>query len=123
MPANQWGKGPKEPMCRLFAKRGRFLLPSPIFPEQPRLLPETGTLSLAIVLRFLEEVLMLATKTITDLQTLIEARDFVALREQIKNWTSGDIADLMEPLPADQEAIVFRLLPREQAAAVFSYLS
>jgi magnesium transporter len=66
---------------------------------------------------------MLSTKTIVDLQTLIETRDFSTLREQIKNWSAGDLADLMEPLPLEKEAIFFRLLPREQAAAVFSYLS
>ena len=62
-------------------------------------------------------------KTITDFDALIEARDFTGLHKQIKNWSAGDIADLMEPLPTEKEAIVFRLLPREQAAMVFSYLS
>lgn len=66
---------------------------------------------------------MALPKISIDLEALIEARDFNTLREQIKNWTPGDLADLMEPLPADREAIVFRLLPRERAAAVFSYLS
>ena len=57
-----------------------------------------------------------------DLEALIEARDFTALREEIRNWPAGDLADLMEPLPAEKEAVVFRLLPREQAAQTFSYL-
>lgn len=57
-----------------------------------------------------------------DLDELIEARNFPALHERIKNWPAGDLADLMEPLSAEKEAIVFRLLPREQAASVFSYL-
>jgi magnesium transporter len=61
--------------------------------------------------------------TMVDLEALIEARNFNALREQTKNWPAGDLAELMEPLPAEKEAIVFRLLPREQAAEVFSYLS
>ena len=55
-----------------------------------------------------------------DLKALIEARDFNTLREQAKNWSAGDLAELMEPLPVEQEAIVFRLLPRDQAADVFS---
>ena len=50
-------------------------------------------------------------------------RDFNALREQTRNWSATDIADLMEPLPVEKQAIVFRLLPREQAAKVFTYLS
>src|SRR5512138_987011 len=56
------------------------------------------------------------------LEQLIEDRDFTGLRELIKNWRPGDVADLMEPLPADREAVVFRLLPRDQAAKVFTYL-
>src|SRR5689334_17908063 len=71
----------------------------------------------------MEEVPMLSTKTIVDFETLIETRDFSTLREHTKNWSAGDLADLMEPLPLEKEAIVFRLLPREQAAEVFSYLS
>jgi magnesium transporter len=58
-----------------------------------------------------------------DLESLIESRDFTALREQTRNWPAGDLAELMEPLSAEKEAIVFRLLAREQAADVFSYLS
>ena len=65
---------------------------------------------------------MNANLTILDLETYIEARDFVALRAEIKNWPAGDLADLMEPLPAEKEAVVFRLLPRSEAAQVFSYL-
>ncbi len=65
---------------------------------------------------------MNANLTVLDLETLIEARDFTALREEIKNWPAGDLADLMEPLPAEKEAVVFRLLPRAEAAQVFAYL-
>ena len=65
---------------------------------------------------------MNAEITILDLESLIEARDFVSLREQIRNWPAGDLADLMEPLSAEKEAVVFRLLPRDEAAQVFSYL-
>ena len=65
---------------------------------------------------------MNANLTVFDLETYVEARDFVALRAEIKNWPAGDLADLMEPLPAEKEAVVFRLLPRAEAAHVFSYL-
>jgi magnesium transporter len=60
--------------------------------------------------------------TSMDLDALIKSRDFPALHERIKNWPAGDLADLMEPLSAGKEAIVFRLLPRGLAANVFSYL-
>ena len=65
---------------------------------------------------------MNAQITTVDLESMIEARDFTSLREQIKNWTPGDLAELMEPLSAEKEAVVFRLLPRDQAAQVFAYL-
>lgn len=60
---------------------------------------------------------------LVNIEALIDARDFNRLREETKNWSAGDIADLMEPLTAEKEAVVFRLLPRDQAARVFSYLS
>jgi magnesium transporter len=63
------------------------------------------------------------TLKMIDLEALIEAREFNTLREELKNWPPGDLAELMEPLSAEKEAIVFRLLPREQAAEVFTYLS
>ena len=65
---------------------------------------------------------MNAEMTILDLEALIEARDFVSLREQIRNWPAGDLADLMEPLSVEKEAVVFRLLPRDEAAQVFGHL-
>lgn len=63
------------------------------------------------------------TLAMINLEALIETRDFNTLREQTKNWSAGDLAELMEPLSAEKEAVIFRLLPREQAAGVFSYLS
>ena len=63
------------------------------------------------------------TLKMIDLEAFIEAREFNTLREELKNWPAGELAELMEPLSAEKEAIVFRLLPREQAAEVFTYLS
>ena len=57
-----------------------------------------------------------------DLKSLIAARDFGALREETRNWRASDLVDIIESLSADEQAIVFRLLPRELAAKVFSYL-
>jgi magnesium transporter len=65
---------------------------------------------------------MNAEITTLDLEALIEARDFTSLREEIRNWPAGDLADMMEPLPIEKEAVVFRLLPRQQASQIFSYL-
>lgn len=57
-----------------------------------------------------------------DFNTLIEAREFTAIRELTRNWSATDLAELMGPLSAEKEVILFRLLPRDRAAKVFSYL-
>src|SRR5215468_1120735 len=59
----------------------------------------------------------------TDLERVIQARDFVALREMLKHWSPGTTAALIEPLPVEQQVVAFRLLPRDLAADVFEYLS
>lgn len=63
------------------------------------------------------------TLKMIDLEALLAARDFNTLREETRNWNVADLAEIMEPLAAEKEAIIFRLLPREQAAGVFTYLS
>lgn len=57
-----------------------------------------------------------------NLDGLISARDFAAVRENTKNWRASDLAAVLQPLSAERAAVVFRLLPRELAAKVFSYL-
>lgn len=66
---------------------------------------------------------MLTDVPTLDLDALIEARDFAGLRQETQNWPPADLAALMEPLSPENEAIVFRLLPRDQAAHVFSHIS
>jgi magnesium transporter len=65
---------------------------------------------------------MTSTDSILDFRSLIAARDFATLREETQNWRASDLVDVIEPLSAAEQAIVFRLLPRELAAKVFSYL-
>ena len=69
-----------------------------------------------------EELMQASAVTVPELEALLNAHDFNAIRKLTKNWAADDLADFMEPLPAEREAVVFRLLPREQAAMVFSYL-
>jgi len=59
----------------------------------------------------------------TDLERVIQARDFGALHEMLKHWSPGTAAGLIEPLPIEQQVVAFRLLPRDLAADVFEYLS
>jgi magnesium transporter len=57
-----------------------------------------------------------------DLEQLIQAKDWDALREAMAGMDDPDVAELMIDLPPEDEGVLFRLLPRGRAAAVFSYL-
>jgi magnesium transporter len=58
----------------------------------------------------------------SDLERVIQARDFVALHEMLKHWSPATTAELLETLSVEQQVIAFRLLPRDLAADVFEYL-
>src|SRR5262249_27696851 len=53
---------------------------------------------------------------------LIQNRNWDALRARIRGMNPSDVADLIIALPAEEEAFVFRVLPKDQAGEVFSYL-
>lgn len=57
-----------------------------------------------------------------EIQSLIEARNFSALREVFVDFTPADIAEIINDVPEQDRAVVFRLLPHVQAADVFEYL-
>ncbi len=65
---------------------------------------------------------MLGQLFLPEIEELIEARDFVALRDLLADLEPPDIADLFADLPPERVAVIFRLLPRETATAVFGYL-
>ena len=56
------------------------------------------------------------------LQDLVKRHSFRRLREILTEMNEVDIAEFLDELQPDQQAIVFRLLPKEQAAEVFAYL-
>ena len=58
----------------------------------------------------------------TQVPELIRAQRWQDLRAALADTNSSDIADLIIALPPDQEAFVFRLLPKDRAADVFAYL-
>ncbi|GAB1404636.1 Magnesium transporter MgtE [anaerobic digester metagenome] len=58
-----------------------------------------------------------------DFQELIEQRDWRTLRRELKLLKSHDIAEIIEDLSEDNDIILFRLLPREEAKNTFQYLS
>jgi magnesium transporter len=57
-----------------------------------------------------------------EIKSLIDSRDFNALREIFREWPPADVAEVILDLPEDQQVIVFRVLPHALAADVFEYL-
>lgn len=56
-----------------------------------------------------------------EIMDLIQNRQFTDLKEVLLDWTPIDIADLFLSLPENEQAIFFRLLPKDLAADVFEY--
>jgi magnesium transporter len=57
-----------------------------------------------------------------EIRSMIEARDFAALREVFREWPPPDVAEVILDLPEDEQVIIFRVLPHDLAADVFEYL-
>ncbi len=57
-----------------------------------------------------------------ELLELVEARRFEELRTRLGDREPPDLAELMDDLPHEAEAVVFRILPRDLAADTFEYL-
>jgi magnesium transporter len=58
-----------------------------------------------------------------DLESIIQDRDFSALRSTLDSWSPADLASLLVRLPVEDQVIVFRSLPRKTASTVFHYLN
>lgn len=65
-----------------------------------------------------EEQLDLLLEQMTD---LLESRQYLELRELFTDINRADIALLLEELPEEKLPLVFRILPKEDAAEVFAY--
>src|SRR5438270_5622070 len=57
-----------------------------------------------------------------EIKSLIDARNFGALRELFREWPPADVAEVILDLPEDEQVIIFRVLPHALAADVFEYL-
>jgi magnesium transporter len=57
-----------------------------------------------------------------EIKSLIDARDFGALREVFREWPPADVAEVILDVPEDEQVIIFRVLPHTLAADVFEYL-
>jgi magnesium transporter len=56
------------------------------------------------------------------IKALIEARDFPALRNVFLDLLPADVAEFLNELPDDEQAIVFRMLPQKKATQVLEYM-
>jgi magnesium transporter len=58
-----------------------------------------------------------------ELAAAIRARDYARLRDITRNRHASDVAALLTDLSLEDQVLVFRVLPRKDAASVFEYLS
>jgi len=59
---------------------------------------------------------------IPEIKSLIDARDFNALRALFSEWPPADVAEVILDMAEDDQCIIFRVLPHALAADVFEYL-
>lgn len=65
---------------------------------------------------------MLKELLLPDIKELLKEKKFLEIKEGIKDWEAPEVADLLMELDEEEQGIFFRLLTRQQAAEVFSYL-
>ena len=56
------------------------------------------------------------------LMELVAKKQFRRLKDLLSDMNEVDIAEFLDELEPDQQAVVFRLLPKDMAAEVFTYL-
>src|SRR5205085_841893 len=61
-------------------------------------------------------------KPADELAAAVRTRDFTHLRDIVRNRPPADLAELLAELSLEDQAVVFRLLPRRDAAGTFEYL-
>jgi len=69
-----------------------------------------------------ERLVMVGKLLAPEIKSLIDARDFNALRELFREWPPADVAEVILDLPDDEQVIIFRVLPAALAADVFEYI-
>src|SRR6184192_4454057 len=57
-----------------------------------------------------------------EIRSLIDARNFGALRDLFKEWPPADVAEVILDMEEDDQVIIFRVLPATLAADVFEYI-
>ena len=62
------------------------------------------------------------TFSATAIELALRERDYARVRASFTDQYPADVAELIQQLEEEQRAVLFRLLPREQAAETFEYL-
>ena len=58
-----------------------------------------------------------------EIKKLLELKDWRTLKEALSEWAAQDIVDLLDSIDDSDKVVLFRLLPRDLAAEVFSELN
>jgi magnesium transporter len=58
-----------------------------------------------------------------ELAAVVRQRDFVRLRDMVRNRPASDLATALTDLTPEDQVVAFRVLPRKVAAATFEYLT
>ncbi len=64
-----------------------------------------------------------AARPADELSAIVRTRDYSKLRDMIRNRPPEHLAQLLGDLTIEDQVVVFRLLPRKDAAATFEYMS
>ena len=57
------------------------------------------------------------------LKKLIDEKDYKSIRQELSGLHPNDIAEIIDEMSAEESVILIRVMPKDQAADVFSYLS
>jgi magnesium transporter len=57
-----------------------------------------------------------------ELAAVLRTRDYARLRDMIRNRHAGELAALLTEMSIEDQVVVFRVMPRKDAATVFEYL-
>ena len=58
-----------------------------------------------------------------DILELIEQKKYIQLKKELSEMNEVDISEILDPLDLQTTLLVFRMLPKDTAAEVFSYIS
>jgi magnesium transporter len=65
---------------------------------------------------------MTAALSAVSIEKALSDRDYASVRQSFGDQYPADVAELIQRLEEDRRAVLFRILPREQAAETFEYL-